>query len=206
MSKRDINGDKKNITWKYCFICQKKNKNELKDSEDLLGKLSINLLTFWRHGRLDLNWEAIADLDENGEPNFYDSLVKNKAKFHRNCGKKYDNQKVQRLLDKSANESLNESKDEFNQSISTRSSQPKKEFASLFCAICSENDSGDNLHAAGSLKSKYEIAQLTEKWKEMATKVGNTFLLCLLSERDINALETYTILHATIVWFGNMKK
>ena len=33
----------------------------------------------------------------------------------------------------------------------TRSSQPKKKFASLFCAICSEDDFDYNLHAAGSL-------------------------------------------------------
>ena len=33
----------------------------------------------------------------------------------------------------------------------TRSSQPKKKFASLFCTLCSEDDFDYNLHAAGSL-------------------------------------------------------
>ena len=32
-----------------------------------------------------------------------------------------------------------------------RSSQPKKKFSSLFCAICVEDDADNNLHAAGSL-------------------------------------------------------
>ena len=36
----------------------------------------------------------------------------------------------------------------------TCSSQPKKKFASLFCAICSEDDFDYNLHAAGSLHDK----------------------------------------------------
>ena len=33
----------------------------------------------------------------------------------------------------------------------TRSSQPEKKFASLFCELCSEDDLQYNLHAAGSL-------------------------------------------------------
>ena len=35
----------------------------------------------------------------------------------------------------------------------TRSSQPKKKFASLSCAICNENDFDFNLHAAGCLRA-----------------------------------------------------
>ena len=72
-----------------------------------------------------------------------------------------------------------------------------KVFTSLFCAICGENDSDDNLHAAGSLhatKSDCNIThnnELTEKWKEMAAKVGNTSLLCFLSQGDLAANETY---------------
>ena len=70
----------------------------------------------------------------------------------------------------------------------THSSQPKKKFASLFCAIYSEDDFDYNLHAAGSLHATQTDInidhnhELTIKWKEMAAKVGNSSLLNLLAQ------------------------
>ena len=64
----------------------------------------------------------------------------------------------------------------------TGSSQPMKFFASLFCAICSEDDFDYNLHAAGSLHATQTDMntdhnhELTIKGKEMAAKVGNSSL------------------------------
>ena len=83
-------------------------------------------------------------LNENGEPNFYDSFIKDGAKFHWKCGKSFDNQKVQRLM------KLQEKSKEAESPL-TRSSQLKKKFASLLCAICSEDGFDYNWHAAGSL-------------------------------------------------------
>ena len=83
-------------------------------------------------------------MNENGEPNFYDSFIKDAAKFHWKCGKSFDNQKVQRLM------KLQEKSKEAESPV-TRSSQLKKKFASRFCAICSEDGFDYNLHAAGSL-------------------------------------------------------
>ena len=79
----------------------------------------------------------------------------------------------------------------------TRSSQPKKKFASLFCAICNENDFDFNLHAAGSLRATQTDIntvhnhELTTKQKEMAAKVGNSSLFNLLAQGDLASNEIY---------------
>ena len=77
------------------------------------------------------------------------------------------------------------------------SSKPKKKFASLFCAICSEDDFDYNLHTAGSLHATQtdinavHSHELTIKWKEMAAKVGNSSLLNLLAQEDLESNEIY---------------
>ena len=117
----------------------------------------------------------LSDLNENGEPNFYDSFIKHGAKFHWKCSKRFDNQKVQRLV-----KSQEKSKEA--RSPVTCSSQPKKKFASLFCAIWSEDDFDYNLNATGSLHATQTDIntdynhELTIKWKEMAAKVENSSL------------------------------
>ena len=106
------------------------------------------------------------------------------------CGKRFDNQKVQRLM-----KSQEKSKEV--ESSATRSSQPKKKFASLLWAICSEDDFEYNLHAAGSLQvhqtniNTLHNHELTIKWKEMAPKVGNSSLLNLLALVDLASNEVY---------------
>ena len=85
-----------------------------------------------------MDCEALTELNENGEPNFFDSFIKHNATFHWKCGKRFDNQKVQRLL--KLQEKSKEAESPF-----TASSQPKKKFASLFCAICGEDNFDYNL-------------------------------------------------------------
>ena len=83
----------------------------------------------------------------------------------------------------------------------THSSQPKKKFSSLFCAICSEDDFHYNLHAAGSLHATQTDIntdhdhELRIKWKEMAAKVGNLSLLNLLVQGDLASNEIYYHCH-----------
>ena len=106
------------------------------------------------------------------------------------CGKRFNNQKVQRLM-----KSLEKSKEV--EPPATRSSQPKKKFASLLWAICREDDFEYNLHAAGSLQAPQtdintvHIHELTIKWEEMAPKVGNSSLLNLLALVDLALNEVY---------------
>ena len=126
-----------------------------------------------------MNWEALTELNENGEPNFHDSFIKHNEKFHWKCGKRFDNQKVQRLM-------KSQKKSKESESPVTRSSSPIKKFASLLCAICSEDGFDYNLHAAGSLHATQTDIntdhnhEFTIKWKETAAKVGNSSLFNLL--------------------------
>ena len=116
----------------------KKHTQGLKTCKKLLDNLANNFITFWKYGKLELDCEALTELNENEEPNFFDSFIKQNAKFHWKCGKRFDNQKVQRLL------KLQEKSKEAESPVTT-SSQPKKKFASLFCAICGEDDFDYNL-------------------------------------------------------------
>ena len=173
--KRNIYSYPTKISWEHCFICQKKHTEGLKTCKKLLENLANNLITFWKYGKLELNWEALTELNENGEPNFYDSFIKHDAKFHWKCGKRFDNQKVQRLI-----KSQEKSKEA--ESPVTRSP------VSLFFTTCSEGDFDYNLHAAGSLHATQADIntghnhELTIKWKEMVAKVGNLSLLNLLAQ------------------------
>ena len=117
--KRNIHSYPTKTSWEHCFICQKKHTEGLKTCKKLLENLVNNLITLWKYGKLELNWEALTELNENGEPNFYDSFIKHGAKFHWKCGKRFDNQKVQRLM---------KSQEKSKEAVSpvTRSSQPKK--------------------------------------------------------------------------------
>ena len=116
----------------------------MKTCKKLLENFANSLITFWKYGKLELNWEMLTELNENGEPNFYDLFIMHDAKFHWKCGKRFDNRNVQILM-------KSQEKSKETESPVTRSSQPKKKFASFVCAICSEDDFNYNLHAAGSL-------------------------------------------------------
>ena len=111
-----------------------------------------------------------------------------------NCGKRFDNQKVQRLM------KLQEKSKKAKYPV-THSSQPKKKFASLFCIICNEDDFDYNLHAPGSLHTTQTDInavhnhELTIKWKEMAAKVGNLSILNLLAQGGLESNEIYYHCH-----------
>ena len=187
------------------FYLSKKHTEGLKTWKQLLENLANNLITFWKYGKLELNWEAITELNENGEPNFYDSFTKHDAKSHWKCGKRFDNQKVQRLM-------KSQEKPKETESPFTRSSQPKKKFASLFCAIWSEDDFDYNLHAVEYLHATQTDInavhnhELAIKWKKMAPKGENLSLLNLLAEGDFASNEIYYHRHCYNEMVRNCEK
>ena len=107
--------------------------------------------------KLELNQEALIELNKNGEPNFYDSFIKQDAMFYLKCGKRFDNQKQERLMKSQENT-------KGPKSPVTQSSQPKQKIASIFCTICSEDDFDCNLHAVGLfMQLKQTSIQITIK-------------------------------------------
>ena len=165
--------------------------DDLRSTDQGTNTLVERLKTFWELGELNLNWQYIATL-ENGEPNFRDSFSRNNAKYHHNCASKYSTQKLNRILHRREKE-----KGKTKTATSTRSSQEKRQFATIYCAICNNEDTSENLHAAGSFHAtnkdvnRTHNEELTRKWKEMALTVGNTSLLNLLSSGDLASNEIY---------------
>ena len=101
------------------FYLSKKHTEGLKKCKKILENLANNSITFWKYGKLELNWKALTELRENGEPNFYDSFIKHDAKFCWKYSKRFDDQKVQRLM-------TSQEKSKEAESPVTRSSKPKK--------------------------------------------------------------------------------
>ena len=192
--KRNRQGHVINIDWNYCFICQRKQKTNLIDTDETLKTVANNITEIQNLGELDLEWDAITEIvDGSGNwvhTTLYESLKTNNACFHRNCGTKYNKQKLQRLLEK---------RDDAEQPGPSvrRSSFEKRDFATLFCAICNQTDRPENLHARGSFHaSKHSVdvkhnREVTENWKSMALKAGNETLLKHLSSGDASSNELY---------------
>ena len=86
----------------------------------------MNITEYRNVCELDLSWDDITEIsDETGKrtntPTLYESLKKNKARFHRACGKKYNRQKRERLIKK-----CNEAESSTSSVIATRSINRKK--------------------------------------------------------------------------------
>ena len=120
----------------------------------------------------------------------YESLKTNNACFHRNCGTKYNKQKVERFTKKRDNA-------EQPSPLVRRSSIEKKDFAAVFCLIWNQTDSSENLCTYGSfhvtkrsVNAKHN-KEVTENWKSMALKVANKKFLSLLPTGEVCSNELY---------------
>ena len=96
--KRNINSYPTKISWEHSLVIKKNILRGLKHVKKWLKNLADNLITFWKYGKLELNWEALTNLNENGESNFSNSFIKHDAKFHWKYDKIFDKPKVQRLM------------------------------------------------------------------------------------------------------------
>ena len=95
--KRTSRGKNKHVDWRYCFICQNKRSPPDNTTKESLKTLCSNLTQIYELGELDLEWELIATvMDDDGKPDLFAS-IKDKARFHRICTKKYDKQKINRI-------------------------------------------------------------------------------------------------------------
>ena len=79
--KRKANERPVNVDWKYCFICQKRQKKDITDIDDILKTVANNITEYRNLGELDLDWNAITEtVDENGNrtnsSTLYESLKK----------------------------------------------------------------------------------------------------------------------------------
>ena len=165
-----------NIDWNYCFICQRKQKTNITNTDKTLKTVASNTTDFRNLGELDLEWDAINEIiDENGNrvhTILYESLKKiTRVSTEIVARSSYNKQKLERLTIKRENVKQRSS-------WVRRSSVEKRDSASLFCAICNQTDSPENLHTRGSFPATKRSAnaknnkEVTENWKSMSLKVG----------------------------------
>ena len=197
--KRTATGYPVAIDWRYCFICQRKHKNDITNSDSTRKTVADNITEYRNLGQLELSWTRITEVvDEEGNcsqaASLYDSLTLNNACFHRACGSRYNKQKLQRLTTKQKETEQQSS----SSSRSTRSSVDKNDFGSYFCTICNKPDVLKNLHARGSHHANEEKVNAhhtndsIETWRSMALKTGNESLLINLSSSgDATSNEFY---------------
>ena len=169
--KRNHQGHGINIDWNYCFICQRKQKTKITNTDETLKTVASNITELRNLGELDLEWYAITKiLDENGNrvhTTLYESLKMNNVCFHKKCGMNYNKQKLERFTKKCDNA-------EQHSPLVRRSSVKKRDYAALFCAISNQRDSPEILHTRGSsyatkqsVNAKHK-KEVTENWKSMA--------------------------------------
>ena len=66
-----------NVDWKHCFICQKRHKKDITDTDDALKTAANNITEYRNLGELDLDWNAITEtVDENGNRTNSSTLYK----------------------------------------------------------------------------------------------------------------------------------
>ena len=65
--KRNRQGCAINIDWNYCFICQRKQKTNITNTDETLKTIASNITKLRNPGELDLDWDAITEIvNENG--------------------------------------------------------------------------------------------------------------------------------------------
>ena len=75
--KRKANECPVNVDWKYCFICQNRQKKGITDTHDKLKTVANNIIEYKNLGELDLDWNAITEtVDENGNRTNSSTLYK----------------------------------------------------------------------------------------------------------------------------------
>ena len=97
--------EKKSFNWKYCFICQEENGDRLQNpcdnpvrsgsAENTYKHLAANILKLSGINQLPvrMNIEMLKKRDE-----FWENLHTHRAQFHKNCKKKFDDDKVTRAV------------------------------------------------------------------------------------------------------------
>ena len=184
--KRSASGaSKRPFDWSLCFVCQKDiKKKKVRHTDNGIKSLSANLLRFWKAGLLDIDISDVVSFTD-GEPDFYKTLSDKKAPYHHDCCSPY--RKDVKVIVSTGTVASSSCMHQ------TRSQTAPMPFNTCFCVFCTESDSDENLHAAGTKhasKTKVDsdhIQSLTDKWKMMAAFLGKDNVLSRLATGNLAA-------------------
>ena len=157
-----------NTDWKLCVICQNDDDDkEIPSSDEGCLSLANNLIEFWKIGQLGIDLKCLASDFKNGQPLLYNVFNEKEVQYHKDCHRKYNKQKLQRQKAKIC-------KLEQCDTVA-RHSSIKRNANVFFCIICCNEESPDNMNAAGTfhankdkINTKHNI-ELTEKLKKNGT-------------------------------------
>ena len=178
------------INWDRCFICQIDNDEKLRSSDEGYKNLAERLPEFKNAGLADsLDFTQIDD-----SSGIFNTLQKKNAVYHKNCYSMYNLQHLRRLQKKKV---VKDNDDDLQ-----RRKRCKIDLGEAVCIFCGENDSRENLCAAGeyhnnSNSSIDHVSTLTEQWREMALHLGELDIHAKLCVGDVSANEIYHKLHYT---------
>ena len=175
--------------WLKCCICQ----DPVQTRSEKVEKLAEQLLAFWENDLLPFSANLLSDDMVDGKPNFKECMLKNNAVYHHNCYSKFTSFKLNVKI-ASRNRKLEKERLTSRPSTSTSlRSQLQPSRSMIICYICGEEDTLDNLHAAGAkyaTKKRLDysyIEEQTEQWREMARVVGRDDLMKRLLIGDLGA-------------------
>ena len=174
------------IDWLECCICQLRTKESLRSTTQGYVALSKFLPLFAELNELGFD---ISRLDTPGHT-LQESLVKNHAVYHHNCRVKYDQARLNRAINRAKKRSESKPSSELHNPCKRLRKDGDSASHEIFCCFCREEDIESNLRAAGTFHAStsktnvVHVENITQKWKEMATKIGDDHLIRILSSGD----------------------
>ena len=181
------------INWLECCICQLRTKETLRSTAQGCESLAKYLPLFAELNELGFD---ISRLDTPGHT-LQESLVQNHAVYHHSCKIKYDQLKLNRAIDRAKKRSESKASSELQNPCKRLRKDGDSANHGIFCCFCREEDIESNLRAAGTMHASISktnvvhVESITQKWKEMATKIGDDHLIRLLSSGDVASNEIF---------------
>ena len=181
------------INWLECFICQLRTKETLRSTAKGYETLSKLLPLFAELNELEFDISRI----ETPDHTLQESLAQNHAVYHHSCSNKYDKLKYNRALNRAKKRSESKAAPESHYPNKRLRKDVDSKRQGICCCFCREVDIESNLRAAGTKyastsKTNVEhVENITQKWKEMATKIGDDHLIRILSSGDVASNEIF---------------
>ena len=180
------------MDWKQCIICQKTTGESLLCPANSKRKYAgAGYISFLRNvqefKKLEINVTS-RELPVDENQGIEQTLLHNKASWHKSCRDLYNNTKLERakkrkLAEAAAEERIDETEEEIPSSpVKARRSSVERYNPQSQCFFCDEYDSPSNLNSASTL-------DVDENVRECAALLNERKLIAKLSVGDLIAIE-----------------
>lgn len=190
------------IDWDLCVICQQNTSESLisplQSKRKSVGKgyhsLAENLMKFKELGNLPKTLQSQLDTIDEGQ-GIETALVTNKAKWHKTCVLRYNNQMLQRAI-KRERDPIDDDEGQQRKSIRLQSSHNQTEAK---CFFCGKEAGNEGLHEVTTTQVEKRVRECTEL-------TGDTLLLAKLGSSDMIALEAKYHIKCLLALYNRARK